>query len=237
MRQELLGELQVRITGGHDREGGGDGPLVVLLHGFGAPGDDLVPLWRVLSVRRDVRFAFPEAPLDLAELGGWGARAWWHIDVARLQSAVAQGRERDLSQDEPVGLSDAHAKLVATLDALEARLQVPEGKLFLGGFSQGAMLACDVALGGARPLAGLVLLSGTLLSAARWQAQMPARKGLRVFQSHGRQDPLLPFSAAERLRALWSEAGAEVQFHAFNGGHEIPSGVLQALAAFIDGSP
>jgi phospholipase/carboxylesterase len=235
MRQELLGELTVRITGGTDREGGGDGPLVVLLHGYGAPGDDLVPLWRVLPVRREVRFAFPEAPLELSELGGWGARAWWPIDVARLQAAVAQGRERDLSADEPAGLADAHEKLVATLDALEARLRVPAGQLFLGGFSQGAMLACDVALGGTRPLAGLALLSGTLLSATRWQAAMAARQGLRVFQSHGRQDPLLPFSAAERLRTLWSDAGAEVEFHAFNGGHEIPAGVLQGLARFIDG--
>jgi phospholipase/carboxylesterase len=80
MREETIAGLHVRITGGDDREGGGDGPLVVLLHGFGAPGDDLVGLWRQLQVPRETRFVFPEATLALdAALFGTG-RAWWMID-------------------------------------------------------------------------------------------------------------------------------------------------------------
>ena len=56
MRTLELGGLECRVVGGSDREGGGDGPVVVLLHGFGAPGDDLVPLWRVMDVPRGTRF-------------------------------------------------------------------------------------------------------------------------------------------------------------------------------------
>ena len=63
MRMERWADLQVRIAGGNDRDGGGSGPVVVLMHGYGAPGDDLVALQRVLTVPRDVRFVFPEAPL------------------------------------------------------------------------------------------------------------------------------------------------------------------------------
>jgi len=48
--------------GGQDRQGGADEPLVVLMHDFGAPGTDLIGLWRVLDVPRNFRFAFPEAP-------------------------------------------------------------------------------------------------------------------------------------------------------------------------------
>src|SRR5947209_15886119 len=47
MKESMVAGLRVRWAGGDDREGGGDGPLVILMHGFGAPGDDLVPLWRV----------------------------------------------------------------------------------------------------------------------------------------------------------------------------------------------
>lgn len=65
MREETFGSLRVRITGGADREGGGDGPAIVLLHGFGAPGHDLVGLWRTLRVPEGTRFVFPEAPLSL----------------------------------------------------------------------------------------------------------------------------------------------------------------------------
>jgi predicted esterase len=62
MREERFAGITVRLTGREDRQGGGDGPLVVLMHGFGAPGTDLVGLWRVLDVPGNVRFAFPEAP-------------------------------------------------------------------------------------------------------------------------------------------------------------------------------
>src|SRR5690606_2105799 len=49
MRTEILGGLTACVTGGTDGKGGGDGPVVVLLHGFGAPGTDLVALGPALS--------------------------------------------------------------------------------------------------------------------------------------------------------------------------------------------
>ena len=61
MRVDKLGGLTVRLTGGVDGKGGGAGPLVVLLHGFGAPGDDLVALSEYLDAPAGTRFLFPEA--------------------------------------------------------------------------------------------------------------------------------------------------------------------------------
>ena len=66
MREERLAGLQTVITGGTDGVGGGDGPVVVLLHGFGAPGAALVPLAGALPVPDGTRFVFPAAPLSLA---------------------------------------------------------------------------------------------------------------------------------------------------------------------------
>ena len=65
MRQEKLGGLIVRMTGGTDGRGGGNGPAVVLLHGYGAPGDDLVVLSDYLDAPAGTRFLFPEAPLPM----------------------------------------------------------------------------------------------------------------------------------------------------------------------------
>ena len=84
MRSETWAGLEVCITGGHDREGGGTGPLVMLLHGFGAPGDDLVDLWRMLDVPNEIRFLFPAAPLTL-NLGFGDSRAWWMLDMERIR--------------------------------------------------------------------------------------------------------------------------------------------------------
>lgn len=240
MREAVFGSLRVRLAGGSDREGGGAGPLVVLLHGFGAPGSDLVPLWRELSPPPGTRFAFPEAPLEL-ELGLEESRAWWMIDMLKLEAALSRGELRDLTRDVPDGLAEARALVIDMLDALERELGVEGSRVVLGGFSQGAMLALDVALRSERPLAGLVLLSGTLLAEEEWLPLMPKRAGLPVLQSHGRLDPLLPFSIAERLRDELARAGLAVKFLPFNGGHEIPgsalSGLDQFLGATLDTAP
>jgi len=232
MRQERFGGLQVRIVGGSDGKGGGDGPVVILLHGFGAPGDDLVSLWQVLDAPRGTRFVFPEGPLSLS-LGFGESRAWWMIDMERLNRDIAAGRLRDLSRDVPKGLAEARQRLIALLDDVERRLGANPNTTILGGFSQGAMLSCDVALRTERPLAALVLMSGTLLAKEEWVPLMPRRKGLRVLQSHGSADPLLPFSLAEQLRELLSQAGLAVEWVSFRGGHEIPEIVMKRLGAFI----
>jgi len=232
MKELVLGGLKVRVVGGSDREGGGAGPMVVLLHGFGAPGTDLVPLWRQLAVPRETRFAFPEAPLTV-DLGmpGLEGRAWWMIDLMRMQTALEEGKERDLTREVPEGLAPARERMITFLDALQA--EFPADQLVLGGFSQGAMLALDVALRTDRDLAGLVLMSGTLLAEDEWRPLMPRRSGLPVLQSHGRDDPLLPFRIAERLRDALGAAGLGVEWIAFNGGHGIADGVLDSLGAFI----
>lgn len=60
MREEQIGGLRTRVTGGTDGKGGGRGPLVLLLHGFGAPGNDLAPFADVLNITIGTRFVFPE---------------------------------------------------------------------------------------------------------------------------------------------------------------------------------
>jgi phospholipase/carboxylesterase len=230
MKTETFGELRCVVTGGEDREGNGD--VVVLLHGFGAPGEDLVPLWRVLGVPRGTRFVFPSAPLELSYAYGMGdARAWWMIDLAALDAAIRQGTFRELGKDVPVGLDTARAAVIGMLEAIDARMR--PSSLVLGGFSQGAMLALDVALHTDRPLAGLVLLSGTLLAETLWSPRMPSRKGTPVLQSHGTHDPLLPYAVAEKLRDHMSEAGLDVEFVGFRGQHEIPPIVLDRASAFL----
>ncbi|HMJ14677.1 MAG TPA: dienelactone hydrolase family protein [Polyangiaceae bacterium] len=234
MREETIGGLKVRLTGGSDREGGGDGPMLVLMHGFGAPGTDLVPLWRQLAVPRETRFAFPEAPSELdAQAPGMDSRAWWMIDMERLERALRTGEIRDLSKEVPEGLAEANARVSAMLDELEQRFDAPSSQIILGGFSQGAMLACDVLLKSERRFAGLAILSGSLTAEPEWLPLLSKVRGLPILISHGKSDPILPFALAERLRDLLIEAGADVQFVPFNGGHGIADGVIDALSKLV----
>lgn len=228
MQTVRLGRLTAKVT----QRGQGDGPVVVLLHGFGAPAEDLVPLADEIAAPPGTRFIFPGAPLELP-MGYFDARAWWMIDMERLQRAMMLGEVRDLSRDVPEGLGEARLMVDELLDEVQARYQENGQRLVLGGFSQGAMLATDVALRSDRPLAGLVLMSGTLLAEDQWAPLMARRAGLKILQSHGTMDPILPFSLAERLRDLWLAAGADLQFVPFHGGHQIPRQVIDRLSALL----
>ena len=232
MREVSVGGLKVRLTGGVDGQGGGDGPVIMLLHGFGASGDDLVPLADVIDAPTGTRWLFPEAPLSL-NMGFGDSRAWWIIDFARIQEDREAGRIRDLSIEVPQGLALARERFLAFLKEIPKQLPIDYKKTVIGGFSQGAMLTCDAVLQTDYPFAGLVQLSGNLLAQAVWGPLMPRRKGLPVFQSHGTQDDVLPNIGAERLRDALTQAGLAVEWHSFRGGHAIPEAVLRRLGPFI----
>jgi phospholipase/carboxylesterase len=202
----------------------------VLLHGFGAPGDDLLGLAAALD--GPIRFAVPAAPLELGGLYG-DSRAWWLIDLMRLEEELRRGVARDRRDEVPDGLPEARRQVIAFVDELSARFSIGADQLVLGGFSQGAMLALDVALHRDKPPAGLVLMSGTLIAESVWQARMGQLAGVPVMLSHGRRDGLLPFSVAEILRDRLVEAGAAVDWVPFLGAHEIPPVVLEHASALL----
>src|SRR5690242_2185722 len=131
---------------------GPDSPLVVLLHGFSGRVDDLAPFARALGVPG--RFVVPHGILDMASYGLPG-RAWWPIDVPEREAAIARGEPRDLSALVPEGLAEARCALGEMLE--ELRRESPGSPIVLGGFSQGGMLSCDLALRTDHPLAALAI--------------------------------------------------------------------------------
>ena len=223
METLTLGGLNVRAIGP------ADGATVLLCHGFGAPGDDLMPLAEALDPQLRWRWVFPEGPIDLRPQGIPG-RAWWHIDMMRLQVAMMRGEVEELVREMPEGLPRAHQLLSSAIEALG----VPREKLVVGGFSQGAMLTTHLALNSATPLAGLAILSGALVAREEWQAAAKTSgPQLSVFQSHGTADPILPFEGALMLRELLLGAGAKLRFVEHDGGHEIPFEALRGLRDFL----
>lgn len=214
-------------TSGRMREDETGGAAVVLLHGWGAPGDDLVPLGRELE-RPRTRFFFPAGPLP--EMGG--GRAWWHLDPHDRPAHAWDDQEAAGHQPHQQVLA-ARAAIQTVLRTIQSRYR-PE-TLILGGFSQGAMLSLDVALQAAPPVDRVAALSGVMLADS-----LPALKAARtkrppVFVSHGRQDPMLAYQGGAKAKELLERHGFQVTFHPFDGGHAIPPDVLEALRAFLFG--
>lgn len=211
---------------------------VVLCHGFGAPGSDLVPLAPMIvkfdrSLAEQVRFLFPEAPLDLEAFGMPDGRAWWNLDLWKLQAAIAAGTYGDLTRRTPEGLPAARQMFQQFLEECERETGIPVSRTVLGGFSQGAMLSTDVSLHLATPPGGLIVLSGSLINHDEWAKLLAGKAGMPVFQSHGKYDPVLPFEVAVQLRDELESAGNPVEFCEFPGAHEIPFEVMKLVTEFL----
>ena len=132
---------------------------------------------------------------------------------------------------EPSGLQPAHDAMSALLDELSA--EAPGAPLILGGFSQGAMLAFDIALRSERAISGLVQLSGARIAQRLWNPLLAKRAGMRAFLSHGRADTDLAFEATQRFEADLRAAGWRVDFCPFDGAHEVPLPALRGLKRFL----
>ncbi|MBL9036933.1 MAG: phospholipase [Archangium sp.] len=231
-----LGGLEVRVM---QQTQGPARAAVILCHGFGAPADDLVTLWNELVSREpslaDVRFFFPAGVLSMGNLGWGQARAWWLIDlptVARLQAGDPSSL-REFRRVEPDGMPAARQAVRALVSEVCLKSDLPVGRVIVGGFSQGAMIATDVALRLEEAPLGLVVLSGTLLLEDVWATKAKARAGLPVFQSHGRGDPILAFGAAQWLRELFEAQGMPVTFNPFDGGHTIDESTVTGLGRYL----
>jgi phospholipase/carboxylesterase len=212
----------------------GTGPLpLILMHGYGAAPQEWLPFSHTILIPDNRRFVFPQAPEEtIPPDGPVGQRAWWRLDLASYRQGDALP---DMRRAQPPGLTKAAEKIRLLIGDLHHREAFDEKRVILGGFSQGGMVAAEVAFRSNQPLEALVLLSPTFVDEQRWIEGMPRRKGLPVFISHGRRDDVLPFAASERLAQAMRDAGLKVTWVPFDGIHETPASVVTELNKFLVG--
>ncbi len=210
---KLSGPMLPPLSGGEPRQ------VVVLLHGYGSDGSDLIALaryWR--ETLPDALFVSPNAP-EVSTDNPQGFQ-WFALDIDRPASRVA-------------GLPLARPVLVEFLQALWAQTGLKAKDTLLVGFSQGAMMALHVGLSLDEPIMGIIAFSGALVEPENFAA-ISSRPPVCLI--HGDMDmvvdPDLSAQAAERLR----DAGVEVSYHVSRGvGHGISSDGLGFASAFISG--
>jgi phospholipase/carboxylesterase len=209
---------------------GGEGPpTLVLLHGYGSSAEQWSPFTQTIRLPPKGRFVFPQAPdVTSPPDGPSSGRAWWRLELAA--HIPPGGTLPDLSATRPPGLHIAAALVTDLLESLE---RSPGRPLLVGGYSQGAMVASEVAFRTDARIDALVLLSGTLVDEPSWERAFQRRRELPVFMSHGRSDSILSFAIADRFRSKLQAAGVRVTWVPFDGGHEIPAVVVRRLNEFI----
>lgn len=202
-----------------------DGKWIILFHGFGADATDLASLKDHVQIGQPVNWLFPNGPLSVPIGPGFTGRAWWTIKMADLQSGI------DWSQARPDGIDQAVQLVFKMISSMKFQWK----DLIIGGFSQGAMLATEVFLKAPETPAGLICLSGTMLSQAFWSELAPNRKGSTIFMSHGEADQVLPHKGSIILQKFFEQHEIKTQFASFRGGHEIPVPVLNKMSLYIKG--
>jgi len=197
--------------------------LVVLLHGYGADGNDLIEIgrqWRALLP--DAAFVAPHAPEPCA--ASPMGRQWFALTM----------RDPD---ERWRGVVKAGPIVDAFLDAELAKSGLDDSRLALVGFSQGTMLALHVGLRRRRAPAAILGYSGVLVGPEHLsEAKARDARGAPppILLAHGDQDQLIPFDALFDSAEELAKAGIPCQWHLSVGiGHGIDDGGLRHGGLFI----
>ncbi len=197
--------------------------LVVLVHGYGANGADLIGLADPLGPHMPgTVFIAPDAPEPCA--GNPFGFQWFPIPWI-------DGSSEEASRQ---GMLAAAADLDAFVTAAMAAEGVTPDRTILLGFSQGAMLSLHIAPRRAEPVAGVVAFSGRLLDPDALAGAAVSKPP--VLLVHGDADEVVPPQALPEAGNALRSAGFDVYAHVMKGtGHGIaPDGLSVALAFMRD---
>jgi phospholipase/carboxylesterase len=222
-----VGALTCRIVNGDESD---EPPeiVAVLCHGVGSRGDGLAPIAhhvfrRFPDLVGKVRFVFPQGPLVHQLVGFFPTWAWWHSAEENVVGAAGP----------PAGLLQSRRLLSEAIEELLGRWSVDPSRLVLGGFSQGAAIATDIALHLPTSPMLLTIFAGHVVAGAGWQERASARPGLRVLQTHGTKDTGTTFAKGAALRSLLEQAAMQVEFLEFDGPHMIPTHGVERFAQLL----
>src|SRR5262249_24442907 len=208
----LSGPSRLPASGGKPKQ------LVILLHGLGADGNDLIgmaPYWAPLLP--DAEFLSRNAPFpcDMAPFG----YQWLSVRDQSPAARLAGGRA-------------AAAILDGFIDDELAKRGFTEADLALVGFSQGTMMSLFVGPRRARALAGIVGYSGRLIAPDLLAAELRSRPPALLV--HGTDDPMVPYASLAEAETALTGAGIAVETLTCPGiAHSIDEDGLRAGARFL----
>jgi phospholipase/carboxylesterase len=203
----------------HVPAGEGPFPTLFALHGWGANAHDLLGLAPFLHGGQALILC-PEGPVRVdvgPELQG---RGWFPI---------RSGAAPDLQE-----FQEGADALRRFLEESSARYPIDPRKTVLLGFSQGGVMAYDLALRDPARFAGLVALSSWLPPAV---ASLPGRSehaGLPILVIHGTEDPMIPVDRARESRDALLRLGVALTYREYAMGHEIRPEALREIMTWLE---
>lgn len=192
---------------------------LVWLHGLGADGSDLLPLANSLALQNvdGIKHVFPHAPFRQSQI--WNdapIHAWYRFDLP----AIGQG---DNDADIHESIQQVETLLKAERSALPS-----DGRLIIGGFSQGGLIALATGLETQVNINGIVALSTYL-----WKKTKPSNILTSVYMAHGMADPIIPIAIARASASRLENAGILLEWHEYTMGHSICQEEVHSLSIWL----
>jgi phospholipase/carboxylesterase len=191
--------------------------IVLLLHGYGSNGADLIslaPHWR--RALPDALFLAPNAPQRCGMGSGY---QWWPLATFDQRALAA-------------GAASAAPAIDSFIDRKLSQYGLAEHDLAIVGFSQGTMMALQVGLRRARPVAAIVGYAGALTGAAGLSGEIRSRPP--VLLVHGSADSVVPVAALHAAEREMTKLGVPVTTHVSHGlGHSVDPVGLEIGGKFV----
>jgi len=201
--------------------GGNAKQLVIILHGWGADGYNLIDLAEIFSrVLPDAHFIAPNAPF-ICEANPFGFQ-WFSLMDRQPQHMLA-------------GAGKAASLLNEFIDEQLAELSLKNDNLALVGFSQGTMTALHVALRRTPQIAAIVGFSGALIGTEVLAKEITARPPVCLI--HGAMDEVVPYASLAHATEVLKNHGLNVEPHTRPFlGHSIDMDGMAIAAEFLQKS-
>ena len=179
-------------------------PVLVLLHGLRSNEDDLFALAPMLDQR--LLIVSVRAPFD----AGGGRYKWYDYQSNPTGKAIIDAEQ----------MEESRTTLIEFIDQLTVAYNVDKKQVFVGGFSQGAMMSYMVGLTQPDKVKGIASFSGNIPDAAKTKmASVGKFSDLSVFISHGKKDPVLPFADALSDKDFLEKKDIKTNFHSYETAH------------------
>jgi phospholipase/carboxylesterase len=201
-------------------EPAGDGPhpAILAMHGWGSNALDLMGLAPYIARGRCLTLC-PQGPVEV-EIGAVNGYGWYQLRMGSPPDMEAMGKAAD--------------RLMSFVDAALERYPIERRKLIVMGFSQGGVMAYNLAIRHPERFAALVALSTWFPEElAGLAGDRDALAQLPTLVQHGRADDMIEIAKArqsvERLRDL----KVPLVYREYDCGHEITADAIQHLSAFV----
>ena len=196
------------------------GPVLFLLHGYGSHEEDLFSFANYLP--EEYLIVSLRAPLSLS----FGGYAWYSIHFNEAQDKWSDDAEAKKAQE----------IILYNIDYHLSQFKLKTQKVSLLGFSQGAILSWAVGLSHPERIDKIIALSG-YVNENIFSYAKEGLDQLRIFSSHGTQDPTLPVEWARKGVALLKEKTLEVDYKEYPAGHGINQENFTDLLSWLKANP